>query len=81
MPPWALAARKPRGSAQSLRARDAHVDASLRVRGRRIGSCARILHLARGDQPEKSIKASTFDVRVAPSPAASQAHHEPKSSP
>src|SRR5262249_12061098 len=36
----------------------------------------RIIH-----QPEKSIKASTFDVRVAPSPAASQAHHEPKSSP
>jgi hypothetical protein len=37
---------------------------------------SRIIH-----QPEKSIKASTFDVRVAPSPAASQAHHEPKSSP
>ena len=37
---------------------------------------ARIIH-----QPEKSIKASTFDVRVAPSPAASQAHHEPKLSP
>ena len=37
---------------------------------------ARIIH-----QPEKSTKASTCDVRVAPSPAASQAHHEPKSSP
>ena len=36
----------------------------------------RIIH-----QPEKSIKASTFDVRVAPSPAASQAHHEPTLSP
>jgi hypothetical protein len=36
---------------------------------------ARIIH-----QPEKSTKASTFEVRVAPSPAASQAHHEPKSS-
>jgi hypothetical protein len=40
------------------------------------GLLTRIIH-----QPEKSIKASTFDVRVAPSPAASQAHHEPKSSP
>jgi hypothetical protein len=37
---------------------------------------ARIIH-----QPEKSTKASTCDVRMAPSPAASQAHHEPKSSP
>ena len=55
MPPWALAAQEPRGSAQSLRARGAHVEASLRVRGR-IGSCARILHLARGAGSERTGK-------------------------
>ena len=57
-------------------ARDPGLDYFRVVLSNEMHALARIIH-----QPEKSIKASTFDVRVAPSPAASQAHHEPTLSP